>query len=79
MVAQRLDGTAIAKSIRERIGAEIVEKQKLNPRYRPCLKIIQGASVLFLPPGTPADRILLSIVGDRSDSCLSRLPRPASR
>jgi len=43
MVARRLDGTAIAKSIRERIGAEIVEKQKLNPRYKPCLKIIQGA------------------------------------
>jgi hypothetical protein len=43
MVAQRLDGNAIAKSIRERIGAEIVEKQKLNPRYKPCLKIIQGA------------------------------------
>lgn len=42
MTARVLDGTAIAKSIRERIGAEIVEKQKLNPRYKPSLKIIQG-------------------------------------
>lgn len=44
MGAQILDGNAIAKSIRERIGKEIVEKQKLNGRYKPCLKIIQGAS-----------------------------------
>lgn len=42
MVAAKLDGTAIAKAIRERLGAEIAEKQKLNPRYQPCLKIIQG-------------------------------------
>lgn len=42
MSARILDGTAIAKSIRERIGTEIAEKQKLNPRYKPCLKIIQG-------------------------------------
>ena len=42
MVANKLDGTAIAKSIRERLGTEIAEKQKVNPRYRPALKIIQG-------------------------------------
>ncbi|KAI2602082.1 formate-tetrahydrofolate ligase [Hypoxylon sp. NC1633] len=41
MAATRLDGTAIAKKIRERIAAEIVEKQKSNPKYQPCLKIIQ--------------------------------------
>ncbi|CEJ88534.1 Putative C-1-tetrahydrofolate synthase-like protein [[Torrubiella] hemipterigena] len=41
MVARQLDGTAIAKAIRERIGAEIAERQKANPRYQPCLKIIQ--------------------------------------
>lgn len=43
MVATKLDGTAIAKAIREKIGAEIAERQKLNPRFKPCLKIIQGA------------------------------------
>ena len=42
MTAQKLDGTAIAKSIRERLAAEVVEKQKLNPKYQPLLKIIQG-------------------------------------
>ena len=47
MVATKLDGTAIAKSIRERIGREIAERQKLNPRYRPSLKIVQGMN---LPP-----------------------------
>ncbi|KAF3058282.1 C-1-tetrahydrofolate synthase, cytoplasmic [Daldinia childiae] len=41
MTAIRLDGTAIAKKIRERLAAEIVEKQKSNPKYQPCLKIIQ--------------------------------------
>ncbi|KAM3512139.1 hypothetical protein MY11210_004203 [Beauveria gryllotalpidicola] len=41
MVATKLDGTAIARSIRERIGREIAERQKLNPRYRPSLKIVQ--------------------------------------
>lgn len=44
MVATKLDGTAIAKGIRERLGAEILEKQKINPRYKPSLKIIQGLS-----------------------------------
>lgn len=42
MVARQLDGTAIAKAIRERIGAEIAERQKANPRYQPCLKIVQS-------------------------------------
>ncbi|KAI1105336.1 formate-tetrahydrofolate ligase [Jackrogersella minutella] len=41
MTATRLDGTAIAKKIRERLAAEIVEKQRSNPKYKPCLKIIQ--------------------------------------
>jgi methylenetetrahydrofolate dehydrogenase (NADP+)/methenyltetrahydrofolate cyclohydrolase/formyltetrahydrofolate synthetase len=44
MVATKLDGTAIAKGIRERLGTEIAEKQKLNPRYKPSLKILQGSS-----------------------------------
>src|SRR5687767_3545608 len=42
MVAQKIDGTAIAKGIRERLGAQIKEKQAKNPRYRPSLKIVQG-------------------------------------
>jgi hypothetical protein len=46
MTAQKLDGTAIAKSIREKLNAEILEKQKSNPRYKPSLVIIQGMSGL---------------------------------
>ena len=42
MAAQKIDGTAIAKSIRERINVDIREKQKSNPRYNPSLVIIQG-------------------------------------
>lgn len=42
MVATKLDGNSIAKAIRERLGAEIAEKQQQNPRYRPSLRIIQG-------------------------------------
>ncbi|KAI0102067.1 hypothetical protein GGR51DRAFT_302416 [Nemania sp. FL0031] len=42
MTAIKVDGTAIAKSIREKLAAEVVEKQKLNPQYQPSLKIIQG-------------------------------------
>lgn len=50
MSARILDGTAIAKSIRERIGADIAQKQQLNPRYKPSLKIIQGAQRNSYPP-----------------------------
>jgi hypothetical protein len=42
MTAKKIDGTAIAKSIRERLHAEIENTQKTNPRFKPSLKIIQG-------------------------------------
>ena len=42
MAGQKIDGTAIAKSIREKLGAKIKERQEKNPRYRPSLKIVQG-------------------------------------
>lgn len=41
MSATKLDGTAIAKKIREKLAAKIADKQKSNPRFQPCLKIIQ--------------------------------------
>ena len=41
MGAKRIDGTAIAKSIRERIYAEIKKTQETNPRYKPSLTIVQ--------------------------------------
>jgi hypothetical protein len=42
MTATKIDGTAIAKEIRASLNAEIKSKQEVNPRYKPCLKIIQG-------------------------------------
>lgn len=45
MTATKIDGTAIAKKIREGLHTEIAEMQKVNPRYKPSLKIIQGMSL----------------------------------
>lgn len=42
MTASKIDGNAIARSIRERLGEEVKQKQETNPRYRPSLKIVQG-------------------------------------
>ena len=41
MTATKIDGTAIAKSIREKISKQIADKQAQNPRYKPSLVIIQ--------------------------------------
>jgi methylenetetrahydrofolate dehydrogenase (NADP+) / methenyltetrahydrofolate cyclohydrolase / formyltetrahydrofolate synthetase len=41
MAGQKIDGTAIAKTIRERIHDQIHEAQRSNPRYKPSLKIVQ--------------------------------------
>ena len=41
MAATRIDGTAIAKAIREKISSDIKKTQETNPRYKPSLKIIQ--------------------------------------
>jgi methylenetetrahydrofolate dehydrogenase (NADP+)/methenyltetrahydrofolate cyclohydrolase/formyltetrahydrofolate synthetase len=43
MVAEKIDGTAIAKRIRERINKDIAERQKINPRFKPSLTIVQGS------------------------------------
>lgn len=42
MTATKIDGTAIAKGIRQKLHEEIESRQKSNPRYKPSLKIIQG-------------------------------------
>ncbi|KAJ2896757.1 formate-tetrahydrofolate ligase [Zalerion maritima] len=41
MTAINIDGTAIARKIRAGLCAEIGETQRFNPRYKPCLRIIQ--------------------------------------
>ena len=52
MAAQKIDGTAIAKSIRVRINEEIKTKQRTNPRYKPSLVIIQGIHAVPVLSGT---------------------------
>lgn len=80
MVAAKLDGTAIAKGIREKLGQDIAEKQKLNPRFKPSLKIIQGTSHSGNARRQQLKTHMLTCgaflaVGDRSDSS-EYLPRP---
>lgn len=41
MSAQKIDGTAIAKKIRDEIHDNIEAARKSNDKYSPCLKIIQ--------------------------------------
>ncbi|KAI0473152.1 formate-tetrahydrofolate ligase [Xylariaceae sp. FL0804] len=66
MAATKLDGTAIAKSIRERLAAEIAEKQKLNPKYQPCLKIIQVGD---RPDSSTYVRMKLKAASEANISC----------
>lgn len=42
MVGKKIDGTAIAKDIRERLKGEIQKLQETNPRFKPNLVIFQG-------------------------------------
>jgi hypothetical protein len=46
MAAAKIDGTAIAKKIREKLAAEIAERRSHNAKYLPSLKIIQGRTAL---------------------------------
>ncbi|EDN07847.1 formate--tetrahydrofolate ligase [Histoplasma mississippiense (nom. inval.)] len=41
MAAVKIDGTTIAKNIRERLNVEIQKSQETNPRFKPCLVIFQ--------------------------------------
>lgn len=44
MTGSKIDGTAIAKDIREKLKNEIAELQTKNPRFKPNLIIYQGMS-----------------------------------
>lgn len=41
MAGTKIDGTAIARNIREKLNAEIRERQQSNPRFKPSLVIFQ--------------------------------------
>lgn len=50
MAGTKIDGTAIAKDIRERLKAEIAKTQEINPRFKPSLVIFQGMSSICKHP-----------------------------
>ena len=94
-MAAKIDGTAIARRIRERINHDIARRQSSNPRFQPSLTIIQGSSpplcsvflflrfLLFLPFFSLGGFCLLTncarIVGERSDSSGFILTSPPRR
>src|SRR2546423_1807482 len=41
MIGTKIDGTAVARKIRERLHTEIEQAQRINPRFKPSLKILQ--------------------------------------
>ena len=54
MVGAKIDGTQIAKGIRENLKTEIAQIQNVNPRFQPSLVIFQGVSLLpRFPRKTP--------------------------
>jgi hypothetical protein len=69
MAATKIDGTAIAKSIREGLKAEIAKIQESNPRFKPSLVIFQGtfSRTSWNRPGGGTDTASI-LVGNRSDS-----------
>ena len=70
-MAAKIDGTAIAKSIRQGLKTEIEHVQVTNPRFKPNLVIFQGTQDP-LPGRWRHDRSRLThqfyLVGNRSDS-----------
>lgn len=76
MGALKIDGKVIAQKIRERLAAEIAQKQKANPRYRPCLKIIQVGD---RPDSTTYVRMKLKAAQEAGIDCaLIHLPSSIS-
>lgn len=59
MPAQIIDGSAIAKGIRQKLNGEIAERQRTNPRYKPSLVIIQGMSTPYHHPVTHRAPLLI--------------------
>lgn len=68
MAGTKIDGNAIAKGIREKLNAQIKETQKVNPRYRPSLHIIQGTYLKLQCSLSNCALTRNFPVGDRSDS-----------
>jgi methylenetetrahydrofolate dehydrogenase (NADP+)/methenyltetrahydrofolate cyclohydrolase/formyltetrahydrofolate synthetase len=46
MVAENIDGNALAARIRQRIRDEIAKKQETSKRFKPSLTIVQGQPLI---------------------------------
>lgn len=68
MTGSKIDGTAIAKDIREKLKTEIAELQTKNPRFKPNLIIYQGMFAVLVAAGSDQSFANSNTVGDRSDS-----------
>ncbi|KAK4942449.1 tetrahydrofolate synthase [Elasticomyces elasticus] len=76
MGATKIDGKAIAQKIRERLSDEVKERQRVNPRYKPCLKIIQVGD---RPDSTTYVRMKLKAAEEAGIACaLVHLPSTIS-
>ncbi|MCJ1325561.1 tetrahydrofolate synthase [Thelotrema lepadinum] len=72
MTAEKIDGTAIAKSIREKIHDDIQKIQATNPRYKPSLVIIQVGE---RPDSSTYVRMKLKAAEEANISCvITQLP-----
>lgn len=47
MAPSKIDGTAIAKEIRERLKAEVSKLREADPTFRPSLTIVQGSEQAY--------------------------------
>ena len=72
MTAEKIDGTAIAKSIRKKIHDDIQKIQQTNPRFNPSLVIIQVGE---RPDSSTYVRMKLKAAEEANISCvITQLP-----
>jgi methylenetetrahydrofolate dehydrogenase (NADP+)/methenyltetrahydrofolate cyclohydrolase/formyltetrahydrofolate synthetase len=77
MTAQKIDGTALAKSIRGRINGDIQAKQKNAPHYKPSLRIVQVGD---RPDSTTYIRMKMKAAQEANVDCkLISLPEDVSQ
>ncbi|KAJ5768485.1 C-1-tetrahydrofolate synthase cytoplasmic [Penicillium manginii] len=67
IMASRIDGTAIAKSIRAGLKAEIEQTQQTNPRYKPNLVIFQGTYVRMKLKAAEEANIICTLINVPED------------
>ena len=76
MGGTKIEGKVIAQKIRERLAKDVEERQKVNPRYKPCLRIIQVGG---RPDSSTYVRMKLKAAEEAGIDCtLTHLPEAIS-